>query len=104
MCIRDSVLGNLNVFKATGVDGISAGMLKLTAPAISSSICGIFNETLMMAEIPVEWRAARIVPIPKSTHAKCVEDFRPVSVLLVVVKVFESLASTWKCYTFHSTL
>ena len=76
------VLGNLNVSKATGVDGISAGMLKLTAPAISSSMCGIFNETLMMAEIPVQWKAARIVPIPKSTHAKCVEDFRPVSVLL----------------------
>ena len=55
---------------------------RLTAPAISSSMCGIFNETLMMAEIPVEWKAARIVPIPKSTHAKCVEDFCPLSVLL----------------------
>ena len=45
----------------------------------------------MMAEIPVEWNAARIVCIPKSTHTKCVEDFHPVSVLPVVVKVFENL-------------
>ena len=84
-------LSNLNINKATGPDGISAKLLKLTAPAICHNICELFNASLITATVPTEWKTARIIPVPKSSKAASVNDFRPISILPVMAKVFESL-------------
>ena len=55
------------------------------------NICAIFNASLATSKIPAEWKAARI-PIPKKAGTtKNVDNFRPISILPVVAKVFESL-------------
>ena len=86
-------LSRLKVSKATGIDEISARMLKLSALAISNGLCSIFfNARLAFSRVPAEWKSARIVPIPKQGGAKNVDNFHPISILLIVAKVFESLA------------
>ena len=84
-------LANLDTKKATGMDGISAWLLKATAPAICDSLCDLFNSSLQLSQIPSEWKAARVIPVPKTSRARSVEDFRPISILSIVAKVFESL-------------
>ena len=41
--------------------------------------------------IPAEWKAANFIPVPKSSQSKQMDEFRPISILPVVAKVFESL-------------
>ena len=84
-------LANLDTKKATGVDDISAWMLKTTAPAISGSLCDLFNSSLRLSQIPSEWKAARVIPVPTTSRARTVEDYRPISIVPIVAKVFESL-------------
>ena len=84
-------LSRLDPSKATGADALSARILRATAPAISSGLSKLFNYSLKTFQIPTEWKAANVIPVPKSANARSVDKYRPMSILPVVAKVFESL-------------
>ena len=86
-----AALKGLNVHKSTGVDGVSARLLRMVAEAIAPSMAKMFNQSLAGGEIPEEWKRANVTPVPKCTVACQPSDFRPISVLPVIAKVFESL-------------
>ena len=88
-----AALSRLQVSKASGVDGIRASILRITAPAIARSLWHLFNLSLHSGVVPREWKAAKIIPVPKSKARGSVSfgDFRPISVLPIIAKVFESL-------------
>ena len=46
----------------------------------------IFNTILMKRTYPIQWKKAKIVPIPKSSN-----DFRAIAILTYISKVFESI-------------
>ena len=71
--------------------GISAKCLLITAPAIAGTLNHLFNLSLARGEIPQGWKAARVTPIFKAGNKMNIENYRPISVLPVVVKVFERL-------------
>ena len=79
------------VTKSTGVDDISARMLKYCAYySIAPSLTKLFNLSLISGTFPSEWKAARIVPIPKTdSPSVSASDYRPISILPVVSKVLE---------------
>ena len=85
----NSHLGRLKIDKATGVDGISARMLKLTAPAISKSLASLFNYSLECGDLPLEWKAANVSPVLKKGDSRVPSNYRPISVLPVVAKILE---------------
>ena len=86
----DLLLG-LNIRKATGGDGVSARLLKTTAPAVAKSLTHLFNCSLRTGKIPQEWKAANVTPVPKKGRKEDVNSYRPVSVLPVIAKVFEAV-------------
>ena len=59
------LLESLNVGKATGIDGISARVLKTTAPGIAKSLTQLFNYSLKTGGIPEEWKVANVTPVFK---------------------------------------
>ena len=61
-------LSALQLGKASGPDGISPHMLKNTASSIAPSITDIFYYSLQCGQLPMQWKTAMIVPIPKSTN------------------------------------
>ena len=85
------VLMSLDPNKACGADGISAKLLNMVAPAISQSLTSLFNASLTRGETPKEWKSAHVTPVPKGGDSDAVTNFRPISVLPVVTKVFERL-------------
>ena len=85
------LLGNLDVNKAIGLDGISGKLLRMTAPAISRSLASLFNFSLKTGQVPSEWKLSRVTPVPKGGNSEEVGNFRPVSVLPVVAKVLERI-------------
>ncbi len=56
-------LSSLCVAKATGVDTISARLLKLAAPVKAPSVTHLMNMSLQTGEVPTEFKRAKVTPI-----------------------------------------
>ena len=86
-----NLLSTLEERKATGLDNISSRLLRTVAPAISESLASLFNACLSLGQFPSEWKCTNITPVPKSEDKHLAKNYRPVSVLPVLAKVFESI-------------
>ena len=82
-------LQKLNASKATGMDGIPAKILKVIASFIAPSLTFIFNLSIRTGTYIDEWKLARVIPIYKSEDKRKCENYRPISVLPIVSKIFE---------------
>ena len=72
------------------MDNIPAKVLKITANIIAPSLTYIFNVSLESGIYVDDWKLAKIIPINKSEDRKKCENYRPISILPVISKVFES--------------
>ena len=75
-----AVLSRLQVSEASGVDGIRASILRVTASTIARNLWHMFNLSLYSGVVPREWKAAKIIPVPKFKAKGSVSfgDFRPI--------------------------
>jgi hypothetical protein len=83
------ILRGLEVSKAIGPDGISPVILKECCDVLSPSLCVLFNLSLSKGYVPADWRLANVVPIFKSGDKQSIANYRPVSLLSIISKVFE---------------
>ncbi len=83
-------LSSLDIKKATGLDGIHAKLLKLGASEIYQSLTYILNLSLKSGIVPTEWKHAKVSPLFKEGNRDDTNNYRPISVLPVVMKIFES--------------
>lgn len=89
-----AVLLRLKSKKAPGPDIIPNCVLKSLhkCKRFVVSLVAIFNACLSLSYFPVEWKKAKILPIPKTLPASNnPSDFRPISLLSTMSKVFERL-------------
>jgi hypothetical protein len=77
--------------KASGIDGISAKILKIAATAITPSIVSIFNQSIATGIFPSDWKDARVAPIHKTGAKHDMENYRPISVISIIAKIMEKL-------------
>jgi endonuclease/exonuclease/phosphatase family metal-dependent hydrolase len=88
------VLNSLNVKKASGPDLIPNAALKALSNSehFVSKLTSIFNGCLSLSYFPKSWKIAKIIPIPKTKPASTIpNDYRPISLLSTMGKVFERL-------------
>ena len=86
-----SLLSKLNKSKATGLDTISARLIRECADLICIPICNIFNQSIGQGIFPDYWKCARVAPLFKAGDRNDVNNCRPISVISVVAKVFERI-------------
>jgi hypothetical protein len=60
-----NLINNLSISKATGIDKISAKVLRAAASAIAPSLTEIFNMSMDSNQFPSDWKAARVIPLSK---------------------------------------
>ena len=63
--------------------------LKNCAASIAPSLCELFNKSLSSGQLPSEWKLSNLCPIPKKCPLHEVSNYRPISLLSLVSKVFE---------------
>ena len=71
-------LRKLKLTKATGLDGLTARLLKDAAQAIARPITYLVNLTISSGVIPSEWKDARVTPIFKSGKKNDENNYRPI--------------------------
>ena len=92
---QSHVLFHLNKIckrKATGLDSVSARLLKECPDLISWSLALIFNQLINTGIFPDEWKNARITPLFKKAGSRSdPSNYRPILIIPVVAKVFERI-------------
>lgn len=86
-----SVICKLNNNKATGDDGISVKILKAAAPHICATLCDVFNSTLLQGIFPNSLKLAKVNAVFKKGSPIEITNYRPISILNCISKVFEKL-------------
>ena len=84
-----ALLSNLDVTKSPGHDKIPALFLKECKHELVSSICSLFNMSISQEEFPTDLKKANVTPIHKKGDIHDVHNYRPVSLLPCLSKVFE---------------
>ena len=83
------VLGILKLGKASGPDTISHQMLKYTKGTVCRPLTLLFNSSLRAQKFPNLWKKATVLPLFKKGDRHNVSNYRPVSLISCVGKVFE---------------
>ena len=85
------LLENVNVRKAAGLDGVSNKLLKFAAHIVAPSLTKIFTKSINTGIFPTERKIARVTPIFKKGKKNDLNNYRPISVIPTVAKIFEKL-------------
>ena len=79
-CIKDN--------KAMGPDEIPTEILKILTENHIDLLVELFNEIYDTGEIPKEWLISEFIPIPKKPNAMKCEEYRTISLMNHILKVF----------------
>ena len=85
------LLENINVRKATGLDGVSNKLLKFAAHIVAPSLTEIFTTSVNTGIFPTEWKIPRVTPIFKKGKKNDLNNYRPISVIPTVAKILEKI-------------
>ena len=78
--------------KATGLDSVSARLLKECSDLICVSLARIFNQSIDIGSFPDEWKNARIMPLFKKVESRSVpSNCWLILIIPVVAKVLERI-------------
>ena len=99
-------LSNLNPSHSCGHDNLSTVTLKYIANEISECLTLIINQSITRGIFPDQLKIAKVVPIFKKDDQAQIKNYRPISVLPVMSKIFENAMHTqlMEYFTFHNLL
>ncbi len=84
-------LKGVNIRKVAGPDGITGRVLRSCADQLAGLFTSIFNESLATSVVPTSFKKSIIIPVPKNNKPSCLNDYRPVVLTSIVMKVLRDL-------------
>ncbi len=84
----------VNIRKAAGPDGITGRVLRSCADQLAGLFTSIFNKSLATSVVPTSFKKSIIIPVSKNNKPSCLNDYRPVALTSIVMKVFERLVKS----------
>ncbi len=83
------VFTNMSSRVSTGYDKFPSILFKQCMFVLSPPVCLLINRCIKECRFPSDWKIAVVTPVPKIQCPQKISDFRPISVLTIVSKVFE---------------
>ena len=90
----DEVKKSINLLRAdcsTGYDNIPTRYIKPVSEYLISPLTHIINTCIDHSIFPDDWKISRICPVPKVPNPSALAEYRPISILPVLSKVFERI-------------
>ena len=87
----ENLIDELEINKATGYDEISCKILKISKHCISHYLCTLYNEALTKGIFPDVLNIAKIVPLFKKGGRTNPLNYRLISLLSHVSKIFKTI-------------
>ena len=79
--------------KSSGPDGLPPWVIRDCALVLCPAVTYLFNWSLQESSVPLCFKSANVIPIPKCSSPRYVSDFRPISLLPVLSKVLEKIVT-----------
>ena len=86
-----TLLKACNVNKAVGIDDVSGRFLKDGADLLAVPITQICNSSIKLSHFPKDCKLAKLKPLYKKGTKTDTKNFRPISLLPIVSKIFEKV-------------
>ncbi len=86
-----NLLKRVNTRKAAGPDFICGRTLRHCADQLSEVFTSLFLICVGSGQIPTIWKTSTIIPVPKINNPRELNEFRPVALTSLVMKVFEKI-------------
>lgn len=86
------IILSLSGDKAIGIDTIDVRTLKIAVDvhSVSEFITYLINLSIQQSTIPGEWKSAMVTPVFKSGDKNIKSNYRPISVLPILSKVWRN--------------
>ena len=84
-------INQLDPTKAAGHDDLHPALLKSVAVYIAAPLSELYNQSLTLGQLPLDWKSARVTPIHKSGDKMSPTNYRPISLTSVLCKVLERI-------------
>ena len=83
---------NLKNSKSSGIDRIDTYTIKLMVDDILPAVTHVVNLSIQQAVFPSLYKIAKVIPLYKKEDPHLTDNYRPISLLPVISKVFEKVA------------
>ena len=84
-------LASLRTKNSSGHDGISTKLLKFISPALLKPLTIVIKQSLITGIFPDELKIAKVIPLFKKNDASVIDNYRPISLLPSISKLFEKV-------------
>ena len=84
-------INNLKTSNSSGPDETTLSYVKISAPILIPELNRIFNLSLSSSIYPHKSKVAKVIPIHKNCDHTYVNNYRPVSILNTINKLFEKI-------------
>ena len=88
------ILRNLKPKHSSGYDNISTILLKLSGDVLLKPLVALINQSLHNGIFPQKLKIAKVIPIYKKDDPHLLNNYRPISLLPAISKVFEKVVHT----------
>ena len=87
------LINNVDTSKAVGEDGVDVLTLKRCCESVSRVLCKLVNQSMSSGKVPTKIKIAKVRPLYKDGDRDNVNNYRPISVLPTVSKIFEKVVN-----------